>query len=87
MVEDGRVLGAMRGCVKLFPVSAIALADLFLKDKAERYRKQGWALNRADSHAAEMVDRFYAGEVPETVALAACRSAKAANARRFGGRR
>ena len=32
-VEDGRRMGAMRGCVKLFPVSRVATEELRLREK------------------------------------------------------
>jgi hypothetical protein len=76
----------MRGCVKLFPVSSIALEDLRLKDKLAKYSKLGWNLNKADTYAAAMIEGFYLGTIEESTALAACRSAKASNSARYRGR-
>ena len=78
---DGKPVdrAAMRGCVKLFPVSRIALEELRLRDKAEKYAKQGWSLNRGDTHALEQIEAFYAGTVTERAALAIVDSSKAAN--------
>ena len=78
---DGKPVNraAMRGCVKLFPVSRIALEELRLQDKAARYAKQGWSLNRGDAHALAQIEAFYAGTVDERQALAIVDTAKAAN--------
>ncbi len=87
VVEDGRRLGAMRGCAKLFPTSRIALEELRLRTKAADYAKKGWTLNRGDQHAMDSIGRFYAKEIDERAALAIVDTAKASNVIRFRGRR
>jgi hypothetical protein len=83
-VEDGRTLGAMRGCVKLFPVSAVALEELRLRKKLADYQKRGWkGLNRNDTRALEAIEQFYAGTLDERSALGAVKSAKSANTSRY----
>lgn len=86
-VEDGRSLGAMRGCAKLFPASQVAHEHLRLTQKAERYAKLGWKPNRADSEAMDACERFFAREVSESYALGVIKSAKRANQMRgaYGG--
>jgi hypothetical protein len=84
--ETGQHRGAMRGCIKLFPVSAIALEELRLTDKAAKYAKQGWTLNRADQGAVNAIEAFYAGALTEVQAMSVVRGAKARNVARFRGR-
>jgi len=87
MTEDGRELGAMRGCAKLFPVSRIAVEELRLRTKLADYEKQGWSLNKRDSEALDAIDGFYAGMIGERAALAIVDRAKRANTMRYRGRR
>jgi len=83
VVEDGRTLGAMRGCVQLFPASQIAREDLRLMEKAKGLEKKGWHLNRGDTRALEAIERFYAGEITEREALNSVEAAKRANVENF----
>ncbi len=80
-VDDGRTLGAMRGCAKLFPVSRVAIEELRLREKAAKYAKLGWRLNRVDSLAVDYIESFYAGTATEREALYAVDAAKAYNTR------
>jgi len=85
VVDDGRTLGAMRGCAKLFPVSQVAVEELRLRTKQSEYRKRGWtSLGRRDAEALAAIESFYAGARDERSALAIVRGAKAAN---IAGRR
>lgn len=83
MVADGRQLGAMRGCVQLFPVSPIAREEKRLADKAKKYYEQGWKLNQADTRAVEAIESFYAGLCTEDQALREVKLAKRSNTMRF----
>lgn len=76
VVEDGRTLGAMRGCLKLFPVAPVAAAHAWLLDKQARYTKQGWKLNRDDQYALDQIFLFYAGVASEQYALDMYRAAR-----------
>jgi hypothetical protein len=87
VVDDGRTLAAMSGCVKLFPVSRIALEEQRLMKKKADYEKKGWHLNRDDSAALEAIARFFAGEFDERTALSRVDSAKANNGNRARIRR
>lgn len=87
VVSDGRTLGAMRGCVQLFPVSQIAREEERLARKAKQYAQRGWSLNRADTEAVDAIEAFYAGTLTERDALSAVRSAKARNTARYRGAR
>lgn len=90
MVEDGRRLGAMRGCAKLFPASRIAIEELRLTEKLKRLVKSygGTArLNQNDRRAAEAIEGFYAGSMSEQQALGIVDGAKAANSARYRRRR
>jgi hypothetical protein len=82
-VEDGRTLGAMRGCVKLFPVPPVALEELRLRTKAADYAKKGWSLNYRDGIALEAIEAFYAGTRTERDVMGYIRSVKAANQARW----
>ena len=86
-VADGRQLGAMRGCVKLFPVSRAAREELRLRGKLADYSKRGWQLNRRDSEALAALDAFFAGDVSEAHALGIVAGAKLANSARYRRRR
>lgn len=85
-VEDGRTLGAMRGCVKLFPVAPIATAEAFLREKSARYATRGWSLNRIDSEALDACEAYYNVTGTAERALSLCTNAKRSNAARFRGR-
>ena len=87
VVEDGRRLAAMRGCVKLFPASSLANEGLRLRDKAARYKKEGWTLNQADTRALEQIEALENGTGDERTAMSAVKSAKAQNTARYRGRR
>lgn len=78
-VEDGRSLGAMRGCAKLFPSSQVAHEHLRLTQKAERYAKLGWKLNQSDQRAMDACEQFFAREVSESYTLGVIKSAKRQN--------
>lgn len=86
-VEDGRRLGAMSGCVQLFPVSPVAREDLRLRKKADDYARRDWKLPSWDEEQRVAIERFYAGEIDERHALAdvAFAKGKAANYRRRRG--
>lgn len=79
-VRDGRSLGAMRGCARLFPVSALAREHERLVAKAERYAKQRppWKLNRGDQEALEAIEAAIAGQLDESTALCLARASRAA---------
>lgn len=82
IVEDGRRLAAMSGCVKLFPVSRVALEEQRLRKKAADRAKKGWVLNRDDRRALDAIERYFAGELEERYALSLVDSAKANNVNR-----
>lgn len=70
--EDGTKRGAMSGCIKLFPVSPIAQADLALNEKHRDLQKRfgkGATLNTWDKRIREAIDAFYAGTMGERTAL------------------
>lgn len=76
IVEDGRTLAAMSGCVKLFPVSAVANEEHRLRKKEREYAKKNWTLNRDDQNALTAIADFYAGTIDETAALRECKRAR-----------
>lgn len=83
-VEDGRTLAAMSGCVKLFPVSQVALEEARLKKKSADYVKRGWrGLNRQDTEALEAIEAFYRGERDERSVLTIVKGAKASNRAKY----
>jgi hypothetical protein len=91
LVEDGRTLGAMSGCVKLFPVSRVALEEARLQRKLLDYRKRYGAqarLGRNDQRMLEAIEAFYAGARDERVVLSEIAALKRAsqNARQGGAR-
>lgn len=86
VVDDGRHLAAMSGCVKLFPVSRIATEEARLRQKLERYQKSfgaGARLNQRDTEALNAIDSFYAGIGDERSVLSIIDSAKRANQARY----
>lgn len=69
-VEDGRRLGAMSGCVKLFPVSPIAREHMRIQKKLDDHnRGKGHGLNRWAPAALKAVEDFYAGVLTEQDAV------------------
>lgn len=87
VLEDGRHAAAMSGCVKLYPVSRVALEEQRLNKKAADRAKKGWRLNRRDLGALDAIERYYAGELDERSALAVVDAAKRANQMTVMGRR
>lgn len=83
IVDDGRTLAAMSGCVKLFPCSRIAIEEQRLRKKLEDRAKRGWLLGRADQDALGAIDLFYAGVLDERTALERVNSAKRYNQSRI----
>jgi hypothetical protein len=84
VVEDGRTLGAMRGCVNLFPVSRVAQEELRLRQKLERRQKnygRAAMLNRRDAEALGAIEDFFAGMRDERSTLSIIDGAKFANQR------
>jgi len=83
-VADGRTLAAMSGCVKLFPVSPVAVEEARLRKKLADYKARGWnGLNRVDTQALDAIEQFYAGVVDERTAMRFAVSAKRSNAMRY----
>lgn len=83
-------MGAMRGCVQLFPCSRVAHEELRLRQKLESLQKRfGMAatLNRRDTEAMDAIDEFYAGTRDERSTLCVIDGAKRANQARYRGRR
>lgn len=56
---DGKRYSAMSGCIKLFPVSPVALEDQRLREKGSEYYKKGWTLPGWDLRMLAAVDAFY----------------------------
>ena len=86
VLEDGRHGGAMRGCVKLFPVSRVATEDLRLRDKLASLVKrfgQSATLNRRDTEALDACEAFFVGTRDERSALSVIDGAKRANSARY----
>jgi len=86
VLEDGRHGGAMRGCIKLFPVSRVAPEELRLRDKLANYVKRfgpSATLNRRDTEALDAIEAFYAGTRDEWSTLRIVDGAKRANAARY----
>ena len=82
----GRHGGAMRGCVKLFPVSRVATEDLRLRDKLASLVKrfgQSATLNRRDTEALDACEAFFVGTRDERSALSVIDGAKRANSARY----
>jgi len=83
VVDDGRSLAAMSGCVQLFPTTRIAKEEQRLRRKANDRAKKGWRLNRGDLEALAAIEQFFAGSIDEHTALSRVDSAKRANQARF----
>ena len=86
VVDGGQTLGAMRGCVKLFPVSPVATEELRLRQKLASYRRRfgvSATLNQRDTAALDAIESFYAGTRDERSAMVLVKSTKTANQARF----
>lgn len=83
VVEDGRTLAAMSGCVKLFPQSRVAAEEMRLRKKAAEREKRGWRLNRNDRDALDAIEAFYAGTRDEASTLRTIDLAKRSNQARY----
>ncbi len=87
IVDGGARRAAMRGCVKLFPVSGVAREGLRLREKARRLAKQGWKLNQNDQRALDAVEAFEDGIGDERSVMRTVQLAKQCNQDRYRGRR
>lgn len=87
-VEDGRRLGAMRGCVQLFPVTELARQHGYFKTKESRYAAQRppWKLNARDTEALRWIEDAIEGRADAHQALAIARAARTAAAARARSR-
>lgn len=90
LVEGGARRAAMSGCIKLFPVSPVALAHKKIMEKAAKL-PEGRKLNGWDTKKLEAIEAYYAGTTAEADALIVIQSEDAACARwvakKYGGRR
>lgn len=86
--EDGRDLGAMSGCVKLFPCSPIAWVEAEIQKKAVKLAEDGRKLNRWDDAILTACAAFFLGVADEATTLREIRLQKSAasawRSRRFG---
>jgi hypothetical protein len=83
LCDDGNSYGAMRGCVKLFPVAPIAKRHQKLAQrKTELRRKYGKdaTLNSWDARQMDAIERCYAGEIDEAEAFRIINREEAAKA-------
>lgn len=79
-VDDGRTLAAMSGCVKLFPVSRVAIEEQRLLKKLSDYKNRGWrSLNQRDTEALAAIYSFYEIGGDERHVLRIIDNAKLAN--------
>jgi hypothetical protein len=72
VTADGRELGAMSGCINLFPMSPVAAEHKRLHTKREKAsrttasgRSAGPALNRWDTANLDAIESFLRGETTE----------------------
>lgn len=82
-VEDGRTLGAMRGCVKLFPVTELARQHQHFIDKQTRYVKQGWKLSARDAEALRFLEAAIDRQADAHQAVVIAQSARKMNAMKY----
>lgn len=77
-VEDGRTLGAMRGCVKLFPVTELARQHGYFKEKEARYAAQRppWKLNARDAEALRLIEEAIEGRADARQAVSIAQTAR-----------
>ena len=67
MTEKG-TMGAMAGCIKLFPMHRFARDGQRIYDKLQSYRKTGWKLPSWDIAILETIEAFAKGEISESEA-------------------
>lgn len=84
-VEDGRQLGAMRGCVKLFPVTELARQHEYFVAKRTRYAAQRppWRLSARDEEALRWIEDAIEGRADPQHAIAIAQSARRAAAMKY----
>ncbi|HEX6052755.1 MAG TPA: hypothetical protein VFZ21_25995 [Gemmatimonadaceae bacterium] len=84
-VEDGRTLGAMRGCIKLFPVTELAREHEYFVAKRARYAKQRppWKLSSGDADALQRIEDAIDGRGDARQAILNAQSARRAAAARY----
>ncbi len=77
-VEDGRHLGAMRGCIKLFPVTELAREHEYFVTKKARYAKQQprWNLSARDTEALQWLENAIEGRADPRQAIAIAQTAR-----------
>lgn len=86
VVEDGRTLGAMSGCVQLFPRSRVFDESMRLFKKQRSYRELGWSLPSWDLKILEAITAFSERRISEDDALREIKLQKS-NAALYRGRR
>lgn len=87
IVEGGKHMAAMAGCVQLFPISPVAKAAQKIAEK----ERAGKKLNGWDKKIMDAVQKCAAGEISESGAMflihAQEQDRSAWMAKKFGGRR
>jgi hypothetical protein len=85
-VEDGRQLGAMRGCVRLYPVTELARQHGHLLEKQSRYaaKRPPWKLNARDTEALRWLEDAIVGRADPQHAVTIAQSARRAASVKFG---
>lgn len=75
-VEDGRHLGAMRGCIKLFPVTELARHHEYFVAKQTRYAAKRWKLNACDAEALRGIEDAIDGRADSHQAVVRAQTAR-----------
>lgn len=77
-VEDGRQFGAMRGCIKLFPVTELARHHEHFVAKLQRYAQKHppWKLNACDSEALRGIEDAIDGKADVHQAIVRAQTAR-----------
>jgi len=78
LLENGTRIGAMAGCIQLFPMAPIAREEMRLRGKEADYAKRDWSLPSWDLRMLAAIERFYTGELTEWQALAIVQDEKRA---------
>lgn len=77
-VEDGRQLGAMRGCIKLFPLTELARHHEYFVAKRSRYAAQRppWKLCERDVEALRWLEDAIDGRADTRQAIGIAQTAR-----------
>ena len=83
LTEAGTEIGAMAGCIKMFPKSIVFNDSMRLFEKRDKYTRKGWKLNRHDEDAIYAISQIGVNGFTVEQAMVYVNRAKAINTRKY----